>query len=224
MILILWLFPDDAAIRPILMVTTAGFAAPLLATIVRGRRPGWMAVSSAALGASILLVRWFLPVKQAILALMILIVAITLYSGAEYVWGMRHVLRSRFTRSPVEIVRLAGLSLAVPVFYLPALDRPDDPTFSILALLAAEFAQGGLDNSLVQMGYVRSPAPDLLRSGVQAVCGALLIWALVSGASPRTATAATLFALGITLGDLGARVWRHRRELRAPAGVLPANP
>jgi CDP-diacylglycerol--glycerol-3-phosphate 3-phosphatidyltransferase len=211
-ILILWLFPDDAVIRPILMVATAGFCAPAIAAAVRGRRPGWMAWSSAALGASILAVRWFLPTKSAIFALMSFIVAITLYSGAEYVWGMRRVLRARFTRSPIEIVRLAGLSLAVPVFYLPALDRPDDPTFAILALLAAEFAQGGLDNSLVQIGYVRSPVPDLLRSGVQAACGAVLIWALVSGATPRTATAATVFALGMTLGDLGVRVWRHRRD------------
>jgi CDP-diacylglycerol--glycerol-3-phosphate 3-phosphatidyltransferase len=211
-ILILWLFPEDAVIRPILMVATAGFCAPAIAAALRGRRPGWMAWSSAALGAAILAVRWFLPTKPAIFALMSFIVAITLYSGAEYVWGMRRVLRARFTRSPIEIVRLAGLSLAVPVFYLPALDRPDDPTFAILALLAAEFAQGGLDNSLVQMGYVRSPVPDLLRSGVQAACGAVLIWALVAGFTPRTATAATVFALGMTLGDLGTRVWRHRHD------------
>jgi hypothetical protein len=107
------------------------------------------------------------------------------------------------------------LSLAVPLFYLPALDRPDDPTFAILGLLAAEFAQGGLDNSLVQMGHVRSAGPDLLRSGVQVVCGAVLLWALLSGAAPRIALAATLFALGVTLGDLGLRFWRHRGDFGA---------
>ena len=213
MILILWLFPDDAAIRPILMVAAAGFCAPVIAAFVAGRRPGWMSWSSAGLGLMILFVRWVLPVKQAIFALMVFIVAITLYSGAEYVWGMRRVLAARFTRAPIEIARLAGLSLAVPVFYLPALDRPDDPTFAILALLAAEFAAGGLDNWLVQMGHVRGPVPDLLRSGVQAACGAVLIWALVSDASPRTATIATLFALGVTLGELGVRVWKHRNAL-----------
>lgn len=215
-ILILWLFPDDAVIRPILIVAAAGFAVPLFAAWFSGRRPGWMAWSSALLGAAILVMRWVLPVKQAIFAMMAFIVAITLYSGAEYVWEMRHVLAARFKRMPIEIVRLAGLSLAVPVFYLPALDRPDDPTFAILGLLAAEFAHGGLDNSLVQMGYVRGPVPDLVRSGVQAACGAVLIWALVSGATPRTATAATVFALGLTLGELGVRVWRHRRDFSAP--------
>lgn len=223
-ILILWLFPGDAVIRPILCVAAVGFAIPVLAGLVAGRRPGWMAWSSAALGVATLVLRWLLPVKPAIFAMMMLIVAITIYSGAEYVWGMRRVLRARFARAPVEIARLAGLSLAVPVFYLPALDRADDPTLAILALLAAEFAAGGLDNSLVQMGYVRSPAPDLVRSGVQAACGAVLVWALVSGAGPRTATAATVFALGMTLGELGVRVWRHRRDFKSPAGVLAPNP
>ena len=165
-----------------------------------------------------------LPPKQAIFALMALIVAITLYSGAEYVWGMRRVLRSRFLRSPIEAVRLLGLSLAVPVFYLTALDRTDDPTFAILALLAAEFAAGGLDNSLVQMGYARSAGPDLLRSGIQAACGAVLLWALLSGAGPRIALAATLFALGVTLGDLGVRFWRHRGDFRSGGIALGSTP
>ena len=216
-ILIIWLFPNDETIRWILSMAMAGFCIPVVVAIVRGRKPGWMAWSSAACGVTILATRWVLPQKQAILALMIGIVGITLYSGAEYAWGMRHVLKSRFLRSPLEAVRLLGLSLAVPVFYLPALDRADDPTFAILALLAAEFAQGGLDNSLVQMGYARSAGPDLFRSGVQAGCGAVVLWALLSGALPRIALAATLFALGMTLGDLGMRFWRHRLDFYSGA-------
>ena len=223
-ILIIWLFPEDGTIRSILMVATAAFCVPAIAAFARGRRPGWMAWSSAVCGATILAMRWALPQKQAIFALMSMIVAITLYSGAEYVWGMRRVLRSRFRRSPVEAARLAGLSLAVPVFFLPALDRTDDPTFAILALLAAEFAAGGLDNSLVQMGYARGAGPDLFRSGVQASCGAVLLWALLSGAVPRIALAATLFALGVTLGDLGVRFWRHRGDFRSGGIALGSIP
>jgi hypothetical protein len=137
---------------------------------------------------------------------------------------MRHVLRRRFRRSPLEALRLFGLSLAVPVFYLPALDRPDDPTFAILGLLAAEFAQGGLDNSLVQMGYARNAGPDLLRSGVQAACGGILLWALLTGVGPRVALTSTLFALGMTLGDLSVRFWRHRSEFKAGVAATPAVP
>ena len=115
------------------------------------------------------------------------IVAITLYSGAEYVWGMRaccgRVSSARRSRPS----RLAGLSLAVPLFYLPALDRPDDPTFAILGLLAAEFAAGGLDNSLVQLGYARSAGPDLFRSGFQAALRRGALVGALSGAGPRIA-------------------------------------
>jgi CDP-diacylglycerol--glycerol-3-phosphate 3-phosphatidyltransferase len=223
-ILIIWLFPADGTIRWILSVATAGFAAPVVVAVLSGRRPGCMAWSSASCGAAILVTRWLLPPEPAIVVLMAGIVAITLYSGAEYAWGMREVLRRRFRRSPAEAVRLIGLSLAVPVFYLPALDRPDDPTFAILGLLAAEFAQGGLDNSLVQMGYARSSGPDLLRSGVQTACGVVLLWALLSGAGPRIALTATLFALGMTLGDLGMRFWRHRFDFKAGVTATPVVP
>ncbi len=223
-ILLIWLFPADRTIRSILLVAAAGFTVPALIALARGRRPGWMAWSSAACGTTILATRWVLPPKQAIFALMAGIVAITLYSGAEYVWEMRGVLRARFVRSPIEAVRFLGLSLAVPVFYLPALDRPDDPTFAILGLLAAEFAQGGLDNSLVQMGYARSAGPDLVRSGIQAACGVILLWALLSGAGPRIALAATLFALGVTLGDLARRGFKHRLDFQAGATATPPIP
>ncbi len=223
-ILLIWLFPADRTIRSILLVAAVGFSVPALVALARGRRPGWMAWSSAACGTTILATRWVLPPKQAIFALMAGIVAITLYSGAEYVWEMRGVLRARFVRSPIEAVRFLGLSLAVPVFYLPALDRPDDPTFAILGLLAAEFAQGGLDNSLVQMGYARSAGPDLVRSGIQAACGVILLWALLSGAGPRIALAATLFALGVTLGDLARRGFKHRLDFQAGATATPPIP
>ena len=216
-ILLIWLFPDDVTIRLILSVAALGFSVPAVVALAKGRKPGWMAWSSAALGATILAVRWGLAPTPAIFTLMSGIVAITLYSGAEYVWGMRGVLRNRFIRSPIEALRLAGLSLAVPVFYLPAIDRGDDPTFAILALLAAEFAQGGVDNSLAQMGYARGAGTDLARSGIQAACGAVLLWALFSGAAPRVALAATLFALGVTLGDLGVRCWRHRADFVSSA-------
>lgn len=223
-ILIIWLFPDEGTIRVILSVAMAAFCVPVVAALARALRPGWMAWSSAVCGAAILAMRWAMPQQQAILALMIIIVAITLYSGGEYAWGMRRVLRSRFARSPLEAVRLAGLSLAVPLFYLPALDRPDDPTFAILGLLAAEFAAGGVDNSLVQLGYARSAGPDLLRSGIQAACGAVLLWALLSGASPRIAQEVTLFALGVTLGDLGVRLFRHRRDFRTGVTTIGSIP
>src|SRR5215831_669059 len=150
-ILLVWLYPDDRTIRAILGASFVVSLAPAAIALARGRRPGWMAWSSIALVGATLAIRVLLPPKPAIFAIMSVILSITIYSGAEYVWGMRRVLLARFRRAPIEAVRLAGLSLAVPVFYLPALDRADGPTFAILGLLAAEVAEGGLDNSLVQM-------------------------------------------------------------------------
>jgi len=223
-ILLIWLFPDDTTIAVMLAVATVGGCVPAAAALLRGNRPGWMGWSSAGFFAAALLTRAVLPPMPTIFVVMSVIVAMTLYSGAEYVWGMRHVLATRFRRAPREALRLAGLSLAVPIFYLPALDRPDDPTVAILGLLAAEFAAGGLDNSLVQLGYARSAGPDLARSGVQALCGAVLLWALTSGKAPAVALAATLFALGATLGDLGMRFWRHWDSFRAPGERVASAP
>lgn len=216
--LVVWLFPDDRAIAWILGFVAACGCAPAIAALLTGRRPGWMAWSSAALFSSLFAARLVMTPRATIVAVMSVITAITLYSGAEYAWGMRRVLAARFRRSPLEALRLTMLSLAVPVFYLAAIDRPDDPTVAILGLLAAEFAAGGLDNSLVQAGYARSPGPDLARSGIQAVCGAALLWALLTGSAPWLPLVATLFALGTTLGDLGMRFWRHR-ETFGPVGA-----
>lgn len=218
-ILLIWLFPDDRTIYAMLALATAGACVPAAVAIAKRRRPGWMAWSSAGFFAAVLVIRLSLAPKPTIFVVMSVIVGMTFYSGAEYAWGMRHVLADRFRRAPLEALRLAGLSLAVPLFYLPALDRPDDPTVAILGLLAAEFAAGGLDNSLVQMGYARSVGPDLARSGIQAICGALLLWALLWGRTPTVALAATLFALSATLGDVGARFWRHRDAFRSPLGA-----
>ena len=209
-VLLVWLFPQNNIILPLLVIGFAVACWPAAAALAKGRAPGWMAWSSAGLVAALLVVRASSGPQTTILAIMLVIVGLTLYSGAEYAWVMRRVLAVRFRRAPLEALRLAGLSLATPIFYLPALDRTDDPTVAILCLLAAELAAGGLDNSLVQMGHARSAAPDLMRSGVQAVCGAILLWSLLLGKTPAIGLAATLFALGATLGDVGMRFWRHR--------------
>lgn len=220
-VLLVWLYPEGPRIHVIFGSLFALSLLPAIAALAKGRRPGWMAWAAAILCGAAALTRLLLPPEVEIVVIMAVIVAITLYSGAEYAWGMRSVLAARFRRSPVEILRLAGLSLAVPAFYLPALDRPDDPTVPILLLLAAEFASGGLDNSLAQAGHARSAAPDLFRSGIQAASGAVVLAALLAWGNPPVARVATVFALAVTLGDLFARFWRNRQDfagsLRTPS-------
>ena len=64
LILIIWLFPEEATILTILSIAALGFCTPVIVAAVRGRKPGWMAWSSAALGASLPLLRWVLPQRQ----------------------------------------------------------------------------------------------------------------------------------------------------------------
>ena len=223
--LLIWLYPEGSTIFIILGGLFALSLVPAIVSISRGQRPGWMSWSAISLVGAAVVTRALLRPEVELVVIMIVIVAITLYSGAEYVWEMRTVLAARFRRSPIEALRLAGLSLAVPVLYLPSLDRPDDPTVPILLLLAAEFACGGLDNSLAQYGHPRSAGPDLVRSGIQAATGAFVLTSLLTLQHPVAARVATVFALAVTLGDLGARFWRHRRDFagslrtpEAPAG------
>ena len=223
--LLVWLYPKGPTIHVIFGILFAGSLVPMVLALAKGRKPSWMAWSAATLVGAALATRALLDADLALVAIITVIVGITLYSGAEYAFGMRHVLAARFRRKPVEALRLAGLSLAVPVFCLPSLDRPDDPTVPILLLLAAEIASGGLDNSLAQYGHSRSAAPDLIRSGIQAVTGAFVLTSLLTLQHPVAARVATVFALAVTLGDLGARFWRHRRDFagslrtpEAPAG------
>jgi CDP-diacylglycerol--glycerol-3-phosphate 3-phosphatidyltransferase len=222
--LLVWLYPEGSTIHIIFGTMFVLSAIPLVIALIRGQSPSWMAWSAASLVGAAFATRMLLRPEVELVIIMAVIVAITLYSGAEYAWEMRKVLGARFRRSPIEAVRLAGLSLAVPVFYLPSIDRPDDPTVPILLLLAAEFACGGLDNSLAQYGHTRRAAPDLVRSGIQAATGAFVLTSLLTLQHPVAARVATVFALAVTLGDLGARFWRHRRDFagsltpEAPAG------
>ncbi|MNC87815.1 hypothetical protein D3C83_35750 [compost metagenome] len=51
--------------------------------------------------------------------------------------------------------------------------------------------------------------------------GAVVLTSLIAWRNPPVARMATVFALAVTLGDLGARFWRHRRDfagsLRTPS-------
>jgi CDP-diacylglycerol--glycerol-3-phosphate 3-phosphatidyltransferase len=213
-ILLIRIFRDPEVIATILLAAAALAALPVLHALGRRRRPGWKALWGLMLIAAIAVTRLLLPPSRASLAIMSFILAITLYSGAEYAWGMRRVLADRFRRRPLEVLRLAGLSLAVPFLLLPALGYDGVPAFTVFAVLAAELAAGGVDNSLVQNGSARDGRWDLLRSLAQAGLGAALLAALARGWGPAEVHLLALAALAVTFGDVAQRVLRHPRAFR----------
>ena len=116
-----------------------------------------------------------------------LAVGFTVLSGAEYAWTMRRVLAAHFRRRPIEAFRLLALSAVLPLIWFPALnDATGGHPYVVMALLAAELAVGGLDNSLTQAGRTRGAAWDLGRAVIQGCCGLCggLVHAPLSAAPP----------------------------------------
>ena len=213
-ILLFLAFPKPEHIFPILAVSVAGALAPAIVAFARGRRPGWMAISAAAWFTGVLVARIVFSPQAAVAAVMVAITGITLLSGLEYLAGMRTVLARRFAAAPVDAVRFAGLSLVLPLLFIPALDRTGAPTITILFLLAAEVAAGGLDNSAAQNGRGRGPYPDLARCLVQAAAGFAVVWLLEGDYHPVAARAAAATALAASVGDFFIRLGTNRDLFR----------
>jgi phosphatidylglycerophosphate synthase len=214
-LLLIRLFPDAEKIGPILGAIFAASCIPGIVILARGRRPGWMAISGATLFGLAWLIRIIWEPGEAARAIMLVIIAFTVWTGLEYLWGMREVLIRRIQRLPVDGLRLLALSSVLPVLFLRALDRTGAPTVTILLLVAAEIAVGGVDNFLAQVGRTRGPWPDLVRTAFQAVCGIAVFMALdTASLHPSVARIAAVVALAITLIDLAARVARQRSAFR----------
>jgi CDP-diacylglycerol--glycerol-3-phosphate 3-phosphatidyltransferase len=209
--LLMWLFPEPRVIGTVLAVAVLGGLAPGAVEILRGRKPGWNSIWSAVLISSIVLSRVLFSPVGSMTAILVVIVGFTVVSGLEYAWGMRKVLAARFRRAPVEAARLLGLSLAVPLLFLPALERQGAPTMAILVLLAAELAVGGLDNSLVQTGRRRGPWADLARVVVQTGAGIVVLRSVVDSAAPGTGRQVAVGAAAYTVLEVAIRFWRNRR-------------
>jgi CDP-diacylglycerol--glycerol-3-phosphate 3-phosphatidyltransferase len=213
-ILLIYLFPERQVIFWILGAAAAGSLVPVWMSLLWRRTPGWKAVSGAILICAVFAGRLVLSPSKAMLGIMVTIVGFTLVSGFEYFWTMRGVLWERFRRSFTEVVRLIGLSLAVPLCYLPAMQKPGAPIYAILLILAVELTAGGLDNYLVQAGRTRGPAPDLLRSAIQAVAGLAVILLLSDGAHPFPVHLLANAALLATLIDVSVRFYRNYTVFR----------
>ena len=197
-LLLIWLFPRDAVIAPILGVSAGLALLPTARALLAGRTPGWSALWLGGMMSMVALCRRILPPAPSVAMILWVIVGFTVVSAVEYVLGMRAVLAARFSRSPREGLRLALLSLSVPVWTLPLLVRPGAPVYTVLGVLAVELALGGLDNSLAQAGIRRAGGRDLLR-GVLQLAGGLA--ALATG-SPLAAASVLL----VTLTDLAIRL------------------
>jgi len=214
-ILLIWLFPSDRVILPLLSVAAAGSAVPMASALVRWSPPGWRGVSGFLLISGVALSRYLLPPGASIQVIGTVIVAFTVVSGFEYAWSLRAMLARRLGSSFLEAARLVALSLVLPGLFLPALELPGAPTVTLLLLVAFELAAGGLDNFLAQAGVHRPAGAELVRPILQAAAGVLLVADLVGEGGIVPALLPALAALVVTVADLVLRLAPNLEALRS---------
>lgn len=208
---LIWMFPEERRILPLLFAIAGGAAVAPALGYRKGRRPGWRAWWGLGLIGLVAVWRAVASAGSTMGMILTLAVGFTVLSGAEYAWTMRRVLLSHFRRRPLEVARLLALSAVLPLIWFPGLnDGAGGHPYVVLALLAAELAVGGLDNSLTQAGHTRGPGWDLGRAAVQACCG--LVPSLWTGG----------IALGLTAADLAIRSLRHLGVFRRTGSLAAA--
>lgn len=215
-LLLVWMFPEDRVIGAVLSAAVVVASLPLVAAAVRGRRPGWMAWSAALLVGYVGATRALADRTGSIAAILAMVLAFTLISGAEYAWELRSALRARLRRAPSDGARLALLSLAVPLGFVASTGRVGAPVAWIFVVVAAELACGGLDNSLAELGVFRAKGADLARALAQLAGGLAMAFGVHQG-RPGIAGVTAAAALLATLSDFAARLVRHRDALRSGA-------
>lgn len=178
-IFLFFFLQDMTILNGVMWVTAIGAALPVAILLMTGKKPGWRSLSGLILLEAAVGLHYFAGPARAIPLIMVVIIGFTLYSGAEYFWGLRKVLVDSFRQAPVEWLRLPALALAVPAGLLPVMMLNGAPIYAILTILAAELALGGVDNSLAQAGLRPAAGVDLFRAGVQAGGGGAMAWMLL---------------------------------------------
>ena len=186
-------------------ILAAGVAGPLVAMAVLYivRRTVWRgALVMAGSFLPILALHLHGDLPLTITVIMLYVVAITWFSGLDYLVGGWRQLRGRGDFSRADAVRLIG-GLALPMLLYPVLIGPA-PAWPIYLILAAELAVGGLDNLL---SHHRRATKALAWGGrVLGVC-------VVLGAAlvvPAYAAPLAVLAAATSLVGVSAEFWRGR--------------
>ena len=202
---VILLFPLVEDQRFLTWVLGLGVVAPLIAMAVLYvvRRKLWRgALVMAGSFLPILALHLHGDLDLTIFAIMFYVVAITWFSGLDYLVAGWKPLRARGDFSRADAVRLVG-ALALPMLLYPVLIGPG-PAWPIFLILAGELAVGGLDNLL---SHHRRATKALAWGGrVLGVC-VLLGAALVV---PAYAGPLSMLAAAVSLVGVSAEFWRGR--------------
>jgi CDP-diacylglycerol--glycerol-3-phosphate 3-phosphatidyltransferase len=203
---VILLFPVFEGQPFLTWVLGIGVVAPLVAMAVLYivRRTVWRgALVMTASFVPILALHLHGDLELAITVIMVYVVAITWFSGIDYlVVGWRQ-LRGRGDFSRADAVRLIG-GLALPMLLYPVLVGPA-PAWPIYLILASELAVGGLDNLL---SHHRRATKALAWGG--RVLGVCIVLAAALIAPAAYAAPLAMLAAAVSLAGVAAEFWRGR--------------
>jgi phosphatidylglycerophosphate synthase len=171
------------------------------------KRKNWMgAWLGAVLHAIFALVFYFAGAERTIQVSVIVMVLLTWVSAIDYVTAAVAVIKEPTLFDLSRIVPAAAL----PLLGMFALTHGQAPAWSVIAVLALEFAHGGLDNLLA---HHDAAAPWWVWGGRLAVVLAALGLTL---ALPEHATLLGSIAVAVSLAGTVATFWSRRRYYIEP--------
>jgi CDP-diacylglycerol--glycerol-3-phosphate 3-phosphatidyltransferase len=202
---VILLFPIVEDPRWLTGLLVLGVVGPLIAMVVLYlvRKKLWRgALVMTASILPILALHLHGDLELTIFAIMLYVLAITWFSGFDYLVVGWKQLRGRGDFSKADAVRLIG-ALALPMLLYPVLIAPG-PAWPLFVILAGELAVGGLDNLLSH--HRRATKALAWGSRVLGVC-ALLGAAL---AVPAYAGPLSILAAAVSLVGVSIEFWRGR--------------
>jgi CDP-diacylglycerol--glycerol-3-phosphate 3-phosphatidyltransferase len=159
-------------------------ALPGAISLIRSRRMGTRSIAAFVLVGAAFCLRLFLPPQEAIWAIMVVIVAVTLASGIQYItrsWThLRQFLIRKFEAR--QWAYFIGIALVFPSLYVFLAKFSVLAAWIVILILSIEFAIGGLNNLLTELrirkDYIASPRKTLFQVLIGIVAFILVLAAL----------------------------------------------
>lgn len=205
-----------------LFLFTAGLA---LYVRQRSGRIGLRAMTFMVLVAWTLAMRWLLPYNHANWAIMALVASVTVLSGLHYAYHTWRLLGKDLSGALnwTDGIAFLGATMVFPSVFLAAVSFPQVSIWLVLAVLASEMLNGGLNNLLVAADHPLPYAPGRVRLLLVNGAGLIGVAAAAMGKAAGDAPlvdVAFLTALGISLGSCARALYVHRRALLGASARL----
>ena len=214
LLLLLWIPAGRWWIAGLLVAALAGAAAHLFGAWHRHRRGDWRSLWGLGLVGSLLAVHLLLPARGTMRYVTALILSVTLATAAVYAWKARREIAAGLSQRPLELLRLAGTTLVIPIVWAPLLACGPPLSLAVAALAALELARLVLASDLARAGVSAGAGREIARLAVLAPAGSAVRMLAGSSGASTAALLVTIALCAVTALEAAARLSHcARREL-----------